>query len=110
MAKKRAGKKAAKKAVKKGSATKNVAKKSIAARPRPTAAARLATAMAQPRQPATLADWFMAVDARMSAAVAAGAATGACIVPNPAGGANMCIPTDRATCKAMKGFFAGGAC
>ena len=61
-------------------------------------------------KPSTLNAWMAGVRALATSAKSASKPRGACLVANPAGGARMCIVTDRDTCKAIKGTFVGGPC
>lgn len=79
------------------------AKKKAAARKRTTKTAKRPSRKSAKR-PARRASLAKAIGA------AADDEKGACLVPNPAGGASMCIVTTRAKCTAMKGKFVGGSC
>jgi hypothetical protein len=60
--------------------------------------------------PVTFGAWVKRVRTFANAAKQGGAATGACLLPDPAGGPAMCMLTDRDTCKTMGGTFVGGSC
>ena len=59
-------------------------------------------------QKATLSTWLKGV--RSVAQAEAASPRGACLLPNPGGGPRMCVSTDRATCKLLKGTFTAGPC
>ena len=59
---------------------------------------------------ATVEGWFDRVRESARLAENAGTPKGACMVGDPAGGASMCVFTDRDTCRAIRGTFLGGPC
>ena len=61
-------------------------------------------------RPASLEEWADRLRTAATTAAAAGAARGACLVPDPAGGPSMCVYVDADTCARMKGRFLGGPC
>ena len=58
----------------------------------------------------TVEDWFGRLRERALLAESTGKPKGACMVADPAGGASMCVFTDRDTCRAIRGTFLGGPC
>jgi hypothetical protein len=58
----------------------------------------------------TVDEWFNRLRESSILAESTGKPKGACMVSDPAGGASMCVFTDRDTCKAIKGTFLGGPC
>lgn len=70
----------------------------------------LEKAKARGLKTATIGKWMAMVKRRASAAAAANEPSGACLLPNPAGGPRMCVQVDEATCKTLKGRFVGGPC
>jgi hypothetical protein len=88
---------------------KKLANKRVARKRRASKAVGLATRKAAAR-PAGLHEWLDSVRTFATFQVKAGAEIGGCLVTDPAGGADMCISTDRTTCTLMKGTFTGGPC
>lgn len=58
----------------------------------------------------TLVKWMAMVKQQTASGSDAGEETGACLLPNPAGGPRMCVQVTKATCKTLKGRFVGGPC
>jgi hypothetical protein len=54
--------------------------------------------------------WLTSIKTAALTAEADGAEVGACLLPDPAGGADMCVQVDAATCTRLKGTFQGGPC
>ena len=54
--------------------------------------------------------WLSGIEDRLMTAQAAGEAFGACELPDPNGGPQICTQMDEATCKSVGGFFRGGDC
>jgi len=61
-------------------------------------------------QKKTLGHWLAAVRSTAVAADKGGTHTGACLLPDPAGGPNYCVQVDQATCTALKGTWIDGDC
>src|SRR5262245_49580251 len=58
----------------------------------------------------TVEGWIERMRELSPLAESSGKPKGACMVADPAGGASLCVFTDRDTCKAIRGTFLGGPC
>ena len=54
--------------------------------------------------------WLKEIEAKAKAAEAAGEVFGACLLPDPNGGADMCVQLDKDTCTQIGGTYQGGPC
>jgi hypothetical protein len=54
--------------------------------------------------------WFQKIEERLKEATENGEEFGACLLPDPNGGPQVCTQMDQATCTNLGGRFVGGDC